>query len=354
MCARSSKEKRLPRLILLGAGHAHLLLLARAKALREAGLDPLLIAPRHFHYSGLATGVLSGALPTDANRVDVEALARRHDVAFIQDKATSIDRARKAVALRDGESVPYDLLSLNIGSVIARPIPGKGEVRAVKPLSEVARLRFDLERAFEAHRRPVVVIAGAGPTGTEVAASIAGLATRHEARVDILLVGRPVPGWEALYAELTQRGVTLFTHQRVVERTTDHVVLDDGAALRCDFCIAATGLMHDPLGIAVGATLQSPDDPSLFAAGDCARFLPGSLPTLGVFGVRQAPILARNLIAAARGEPLIPYRPQRRWLSILDLGNGEGFATWGGRTHRSRAALHLKRHLDFAFLRRFR
>lgn len=354
MCARSSKEKRLSRLILLGAGHAHLLLIERAKALREAGLDPLLIAPRHFHYSGLATGVLSGALPENANRVDVAALAERHGIAFIEDKATAIDRTGRTVTLRDGRTIGYDLLSLNVGSEIARPIPGDGDVRPVKPLSQVTHLRFDLEAAFEQGRHPVVVIAGAGPTGTEVAASIAGLVERRHARADILLVGRPVPGWESLYADLRQRGVILFADRRVAERSATHVQLDDGARLRCDFCVAATGLAPNPLGPSVGATLQSQGDTAIFAAGDCAHFLPRTLPMLGVFGVRQAPFLARNLIAAARGLPLRPYRPQRRWLSILDLGNGEGFATWGTLTHRSRAALHLKRHLDFAFLRRFR
>ncbi|HEY1145116.1 MAG TPA: FAD-dependent oxidoreductase, partial [Allosphingosinicella sp.] len=327
-------------MILLGAGHAHLLLIERAKALREAALDPLLIAPKHFHYSGLATGVLSGALPEDANRIDVAALAERHGIAFIEEKAASIDKEAKNVTLRDGRTIGYDLLSLNIGSEIARPIPGEGEVRPVKPLSQVTHLRFDLEAAFEQGRHPVVVIAGAGPTGTEVAASIAGLVERRHARADILLVGRPVEGWESLYADLRERGVILFADRRVVERSADHVQLDDGAYLRCDFCVAATGLAPNPLGTSVGATLQSRDDAAIFAAGDCAHFLPRTLPMLGVFGVRQAPILARNLIAAARGEPLRPYRPQRRWLSILDLGNGEGLATWGNLTHRSRAALH--------------
>lgn len=55
------------RLILLGAGHAHLLLTEQLEVLRDAGIDPLLIAPKSFDYSGLTTGVLSGALPPGAS-----------------------------------------------------------------------------------------------------------------------------------------------------------------------------------------------------------------------------------------------------------------------------------------------
>lgn len=130
--------------------------------------------------------------------------------------------------------------------------------------------------------------------------------------------------------------------------------------------IAATGLGAAALlreaglettrgaGVAVAATLQSVVDPTVFAAGDCADFLPRPLPYQGVFGVRQAPVLARNLVAAARGETLEHYRPQRRWLAIMDLGDETGFATWGGFSWRSRAMLRWKRHLDMKFMSRFR
>ncbi|MFN4040052.1 MAG: hypothetical protein ACK4I0_00115 [Brevundimonas sp.] len=51
---------------LVGAGHAHLAVLAQASRLRAAGVEPILIAPPTFDYSGLITGVLSGALPPTA------------------------------------------------------------------------------------------------------------------------------------------------------------------------------------------------------------------------------------------------------------------------------------------------
>ena len=74
-------------------------------------------------------------------------------------------------------------------------------------------------------------------------------------------------------------------------------------------------------------------------------------PPAGVFGVRAAPILLHNLLAA-RGGARLPYRPQRRWLSIMDLGDRTGLAVRGRVWWLGRSALWLKRRLDLGFVRR--
>lgn len=132
------------RLILLGAGHTHLLLTERLHVLREAGIDPLLIAPRWFDYSGLATGVLSGALPPATNRIDVAGLARRRDINFVEGLAVAIDRAKRTVTLADETQHHFDFLSLNIGSVVRPGISGD-DVWPVKPLAGLTALRAHIE-----------------------------------------------------------------------------------------------------------------------------------------------------------------------------------------------------------------
>lgn len=322
--------------------------------LRSAGLDPLLIAPRHFYYSGLATAVLSGALPPDANRIDVADFAARRSLRYIEGKASEVHPESRTVLLEDGDRVPYDMVSLNSGSEVVPTIAGEGAIWPIKPLVNLTSLRSMLEAQIAAGNLLRVAIAGAGATGTEIAASLCGLAERHHGSLPVTLAGpiRRGPGWAQLYRTLERRGVTVLADRKIARRTADSVRLDDGSERRCDLLVAATGLAPAG-GRAVGPTLQSLEDPAIFASGDCAEFAPRPLPRHGVFGVRQAPVLAHNLIALAHGEPLIRYRPQQRFLAILDLGNGEGFATWGGLANRSRAALRLKRRLDFAFMRRF-
>jgi NADH dehydrogenase FAD-containing subunit len=87
--------------------------------------------------------------------------------------------------------------------------------------------------------------------------------------------------------------------------------------------------------------------------GDCADFTPRRLPKLGVFGVRSAPILHHNLMARANGKPLQPYRPQRIWLAVLNLGDGRGFLRWGPVWWQGPFSQRLKDHLDRRFLERF-
>jgi len=85
--------------------------------------------------------------------------------------------------------------------------------------------------------------------------------------------------------------------------------------------------------------------------GDCSVMDAAPRPPSGVFGVRAAPILLHNLLAA-RGGARLPYRPQRRWLSIMDLGDRTGLAVRGRIWWLGRSALWLKRRLDVGFVRR--
>lgn len=109
------------RLFLVGAGHAHLHLVQQASRLRAAGLEVSLIAPRRFQYYGLASAVLSGALAVDDAEFDVAALAAGFEIRHIRRPVTDIDREARLLTLCEATSEPIDLLSLNIGSVVADP-----------------------------------------------------------------------------------------------------------------------------------------------------------------------------------------------------------------------------------------
>ncbi|MEX2532799.1 MAG: hypothetical protein WD360_02405, partial [Nitriliruptoraceae bacterium] len=73
-------DTKCTRLVLVGAGHAHLHLINRAATLRQAGIDVTLVAPRWFQYSGLATGVAAGLISASLATIDVAKLAARQNV----------------------------------------------------------------------------------------------------------------------------------------------------------------------------------------------------------------------------------------------------------------------------------
>ena len=133
-------------------------------------------------------------------------------------------------------------------------------------------------------------------------------------------------------------------------------MLRDGTRVPHDTVVLATGLAPPPLatrsplggsdGFPVRDTLQHRDHDDVYAAGDCADFLPGPLPRIGVHGVRQGPVLLAALQARIAGAPAPVYRPQRQALAILDLGAGTGLAVRGGWWWLGRASLALKHRID--------
>jgi hypothetical protein len=153
---------------------------------------------------------------------------------------------------------------------------------------------------------------------------------------------------------------------RVIGRTPGSCHLASEDILDCDAMLLATGLVAPDLTASLGlevddqgrlvttATLQSISDPRVFAVGDCAVIAGAARPCAGVFGVRAAPILVRNLMALSQNSPLEAYRPQTRWLSIMDLGDGTGLALWGRAWWLGTISLNWKRWLDLGFVRKIR
>lgn len=358
----------------MGAGHAHLHIVRHAAVLRAAGVEPILAAPARFHYSGLATGVLSGALTAEQAQIDIAALASHFGVRYIAAEATEIDRPGRRLRLADGQDLTFDAVSLNVGSVTPDPGGlGKGlDVWSTKPLTGLIGLRTRVESHIREHgASPAIVVAGGGPSGFEIAAALAGLTERIGAHPRIHLVLKSPATWAPrqaiaqLSGALQRRGIVLLSGE-VVEREVATCGLAGGRRIPCDMLVLAAGLSAAPviasLGLPLsgdgrlrlGPTLQPLSDPAIFAVGDCSAVEGSPRPAAGVFGVRAAPVLLHNLAALGSGEPMRSYTPQRKWLSIMDLGDGTGLAMRGQLWWMGRSALALKRRIDLGFIGRMR
>ena len=366
--ATSARE----RVLLVGAGHPHLHVVTRAAALRAGGVDLVVLAPVDFHYSGLATAVATGALSPEAARIDVAALCRQHEVEHRVGRFASIDAAQRTVATEDGGELAYDRVSFNLGSVVA---PGgihlDPDVAAVKPfdrLSAFAR-RLDALDAAATPQHPVrISIVGGGPSGLELAGH---LSARLRTRGLIQLLerderpgaGLPVGARRRAVRRLVERNVEVRVRSRVEQVEADHLVVN-GHRQDHDLAVIATGLsapptvvtagLGDARGIPVRATLQHVDHDEVYAVGDAAYFTPGPLPRLGVYGVRQGPVLVASLLAARSGAPLPRFEPQREALRIVDLGAGRALAARGRWWAEGRGPLLLKRRIDERWLARYR
>jgi NADH dehydrogenase FAD-containing subunit len=258
---------------------------------------------------------------------------------------------------------------LDVGSEVASTCSWRGAPRAGGSCLQLERARQSSRRwrSGEACASRWWAAARSGVEG----GAIQQLAVRRRgavavallAEADRLLPGiRPATG-RRINHELERRGVRCATGTRVTAIEADRARTASGGEHAFDLLVLATGLVPVPLlrrlavtdGAApVDATLRSVADPTVFGAGDCIAFAGRALPHIGVHAVKQAPVLLHNLLAALAGGPPRRYRPQRRALLILNLGDGTGLATWGGLAWRGRAAFWVKDRIDRRWLERAR
>ncbi len=123
--------------VLVGAGHAHV------AVLRMFGMKPLpgvrfTLITREVHtpYSGMLPGLVAGHYAFDDAHIDTGPLARFAGARLYQDEAIDLDVGGRRVICRHRPPVPYDLLSLDIGSTPnTGDIPGAAEhAIPVKPI----------------------------------------------------------------------------------------------------------------------------------------------------------------------------------------------------------------------------
>jgi NADH dehydrogenase FAD-containing subunit len=360
------------RVVLVGAGHAHVAAAGVVPRLVAAGADVTLVARGPFWYSGLATGMLGGGYATALDVIDLGAVIERAGGRFVRGTVAALVPNERTLVLTTGERLAYDLLSLDVGSVIpGEALPGAVEYGVLaKPIDRLAEVRARLEAGFARGDLVRVCVIGGGATGVELAAAVLSLARRCRGAVSLSLVGaapRLVPGLPAsaadrLAAHLRRRGAVLRLGVVAAAVAPASVRLANGEDVAVDVTLVATGLRPPALlaeaglpcdahgALIVDRALRCPTHPEIFGAGDCIAFAARALPRVGVYAVREAPILAANLLAALRGEALRDYDPQRAHLLVLNLGDGTALAVRGRRWWYGRAAFWLKDRIDRRWL----
>jgi len=328
-------------------------------------------------YSGMVPGFVAGEYALPDLEIDVVPLARRAGASVVLAAATRIDPVARLVHVVGRPPLPYDVASINVGSTVrGLDTPGVRQfaltTRPIGAFAQQVQARTDDLAALSRPARVVVVGAGAG--GCELAFTMSSriaAATGHAPQVTLveggggLLAGYPEATRALVTARCEERSVKVHTG-RVRAVHEDRVCLDDGEELLCDLAVWVTGaaasrflaespLPHDEHGfVVVRPTLQVMGHDDLFAVGDCAA-LPDFpwVKKAGVYAVREGPVLTANLRARLEGDALRSYRPQRDFLSLLYLGDGEAVASKWGHARAGTWVWRLKDRIDRAFMDKF-
>lgn len=374
--APSAKTNR-KHLLLVGGGHAHVLVLEAFARSPEPGLTITLIGKdRLTPYSGMLPGHLAGAYTRDEIHIDLDRLARAAGAGLVLDEAVGFDRALRRVRLKGGEALEYDILSVDIGiTPDLSGITGADEhALAVKPIGGLlAKWDALVESALAPDGPRRFAIVGGGAAGICLVFAVQAFFTKRVSDpIEVSLIAASEASGvnsgmrRRIARALKRRGIALHAEDAALRIDRDGVMLASGRFVPADAVLvsthaapppvlAATDWAKDEGGfLAVGPTLQILNDEAVFAVGDCATMVAHPRPKAGVFAVRQGPVLARNLRRAVRGEALETTIPQRDHLLLIATGDGRAI---GGRgrflAFEGRLAWRLKDVIDRRFMRRF-
>lgn len=364
-------------LLLVGGGHAHLTVMANLEDFQRAGHHVTLVSPADYHYySGMGPGMLSGRYRPQECRFNVRKLAERGGATYIRSRFESIDPVKQVVKLENGMPVGYDVCSFNTGSHVPTVVAGSGraDVYPVKPIENLLAARRRMQAIMETGRSPRVLVIGGGPAGFELAGNVCTLIDCgcSEAPDVALAPGHgllkrfPEKVRQLAYRSLARRGIKIFEGLSASRLDEGVAILSDGLRVPCDLALVAVGVKPQPDlarhgvgmgpkgGILVDRFLRSVSHGNIFGGGDCISFEPGELDKVGVYPVRQNPVLRHNLMAALEDKDLTPFEGAGGgYLLILNCGDGRGILSKGGLAYEGHTAMWLKDRIDRSFMRKF-
>jgi NADH dehydrogenase len=173
--------------VIVGGGFGGI---AAAKALKDADADVVLIDRTNHHlFQPLLYQVATAALsPADVATACRVILKHSLNTTVLMDEATGVDVAGRTLRLKSGAAMAYDYLILATGSAYSffGHDAWAGKAMMLKTLADAVTIRQRLLGAFEqaeesndpamTRRLLTFVVVGGGPTGVELAGTIAELA----------------------------------------------------------------------------------------------------------------------------------------------------------------------------------
>lgn len=359
------------RVVIIGAGFAGL---ACARQLGRSNCEVTVVDRSNHHlFQPLLYQVATAGLAAPAIAAPIRFLLRKYrNVKTLMAEVRSVLPAERKVIL-DGDSIlEYDYLVVASGAT--HSYFGRDDWAAYAPglktLADAQDIRRRVLEAFEYAERAVTpeetvsrlrfVVIGGGPTGVELAGTLAEIA-RHtlpeefrridSRRSEVHLIEASdrvlgsFPPSLSLKArqQLEQLGVTVHTSTRVVDIDAAGVTLQDASRLASHTVLWAAGVQASVLGklldaptdragrVTVQPDLSLAGHPEIFVAGDLATTTSDGKPVPGVGAAakQMGNTAARNIMARLQGKPPVPF-VYRDYGMLATIGRNAAVGTIGG------------------------
>ena len=359
-----------PRVVIVGAGFGGL---ACARHLGNSSCQVTVIDRNNHHlFQPLLYQVATAGLAAPAIAAPVRHLLRKYrNITTLMADVRNVDPARRSIILDDDSVLEYDYLVLACGATHSyfgneRWAP---HAPALKTLADAQEIRRRILQAFEFAERAAsaeeradwlrFVIIGGGPTGVELAGTLAEIARHtlpHEfRRIDsrraevhlVELADRVLNAFPAILSDkarpqLQDLGVTVHLNSRVTDIDGHGVTLQEGSRLASHTVLWAAGVQASPLG----RQLDSPVDragrvnvltdlslaahPEVFVIGDLASTTSAGKPVPGVGAAakQMGHIAARNILARVQNRQASPF-VYRDYGMLATIGRHKAVGTVG-------------------------
>jgi len=331
-------------------------------------------------YSGMLPGVLAGQYPRDRMEIDLVRLCAAAGARLVVSNVVGLDVDQRQLLFDDRPPLPFDVLSIGIGSV-----PTQEGVQADETLLPIKPMQTFLAR-FESRLRCLhsrikdrplrIMVVGGGVGGVEITFCVGSRIRKllGDVPYEVTLVnahnnvarGLLPKTIELVRKELDARSVTLRLGQRAIDINHGRVTLSNGDVLDADVVLWATSATAPPLlkefnlpkddhgFLLTDSTLQCKDSKFIFAVGDTGTIAEDPTPKAGVFAVRQGRYLWENIHRAVEGKSqLLRYTPQKGFMKLLNSGDGRAIVEYKGLGFHNAWGWKLKDWIDGRFMDKY-
>jgi NADH dehydrogenase len=362
-------RKTVPRVVIIGAGFGGLI---AARKLATSAVQVTLIDRRNYHtFQPLLYQVATAGLSPGEIAAPIRWILRgRSNVRILMGEVEDVDVSRRVVRLVDAD-IPYDYLIVAAGASHAYFGHDEWEPFApgLKTIEDALEIRRRVLLAFELAERQAAesgeqvqlnfVVVGGGPTGVELAGTLAEIARRalvnefhsidpERTRI-LLLEGGPrvLPAYpedlsRSAGEQLRHLGVEVHT-SAMVTGIEPAAVITSQTRLPAAVILWAAGVAASPLGKKLGAPvdragrvlvnpdLSLPGHPEVFVIGDLASLKDKNgnpLPGLAPVAMQQGKATAKNIERELRGNPRQNFHYLDKG-SLATIGRAAAVAQFG-------------------------
>jgi NADH dehydrogenase len=366
--AGMSKEDQAPHVVVVGSGFGGM---AAAHGLKRARVRVTIVDRANHHlFQPLLYQVATAALsPADIAAPIRRVFRHQSNVRVMLADAIAVDVEQKRVILTDGV-VDYDILILATGvthgyfghDAWAEFAPGLKTLKDALSIRQRVLMAFEIaEREPDGERRRAwltFVIVGGGPTGVELAGTLAEVSRqtlardfRHintaSARVILVEAAPRVLGAyteelsESARVQLEKLGVAVWTGMQVTGIDEEGVSMGPDR-IHARTVLWAAGVVGSPLATTLGVPLDRagrvlvrgdltiPGHDDVYVIGDLAHVeLDGAVvPGVAPAAMQAGRHTALNVVRSLHGQPLSPFRYRDKGM-LATIGRGSAVARIG-------------------------